>query len=253
MAVSSEPNLLERRARTPDFPLALQRMAITPDIQRKDISNTINFNFKGSTGSLPTVQPTKAAAGDISTCGSEQGQIDVRRIVSNSLSKALKRLAQDDHHDGGCSDKSSDSVSQVVRIEVHIEDEVNGDKTVPYEEQVAENTQENKQQSQAGKIQNGSGSSTCINENPSSVEKSDGVGSGDVRLKHNDISSNLVRNSGHNDIAVCNKGQPISNSVKLKAEHSPPFVPEQITNHSDVATPPGGDSPLLSSRLPITY
>ena len=252
MAVSSEPNLLERRARTPDFPLALQRMAITPDIQRKDISNTINFNFKGSTGSLPTVQPTKAAAGDISTCGSEQGQIDVRRIVSNSLSKALKRLAQDDHHDGGgCSDKSSDSVTQVVRIEVHIEDEVNGDKTVPCEEQATENTQEKKRQIQVGKIQNASGSS--INENPSSVEKSDGVGSGDVHLKHNDISSNLARNSGHNDIAVSNKGQPISNSVKLKAEHSPPFVPEQITNHSDVATPPGSDSPLLSSRLPITY
>ncbi len=96
MVTSSEPNLLISRSQTPDFPIIQQqRIALTPDVRKKTTTTNISsFNYnKGSNGSLPTVEASKATANIIITSSSpEQRHEDISQLVSASLTRAMNRL-----------------------------------------------------------------------------------------------------------------------------------------------------------------
>ena len=92
METTSEPSLLQHRARTPDFPLSLQRSALTPDVTKKGVAVAgASFSFNGSTGSLPSVEPSKATANVIISHTSPEQSRDVNVIVSDCLAKAIER------------------------------------------------------------------------------------------------------------------------------------------------------------------
>ena len=92
--VTSEPDLLGTRSKTPDYPLEnglqnIQRMAITPDFRRKkDIpfNNIRAITFTGSSGSLPLVSTSTVAA---TKSAQIQNGSDIKEIVTNCLTRAL--------------------------------------------------------------------------------------------------------------------------------------------------------------------
>ena len=91
METSSEP-ILQQRAHTPDFPLSLQRVALTPDVTKKGraVGGGL-FSFNGSTGSLPSVEPSKATANVVISHTSPEQSRDVNVVVSDCLAKAIER------------------------------------------------------------------------------------------------------------------------------------------------------------------
>ena len=275
MVTSSEPNLLMPRSQTPDFPLMIQRMALTPDVRKKDVVSNISFTFnKGSTGSLPTVEASKATANVTVVCSSpEQRHEDISQLVSISLAKAMNRFIEDNDNmvdknetsgvcqndvegrergvtvDGGVSERNE--VNAIKECSVSI------DGGIVFEQSVDNN---GKQVNKLVECTDGNGES-CTNNNleqssltnvrlkieKTEVDNDQSVNNGDVTIvTHNKIVTPPGINNG--GLPTSKNGDATlttSNSeVSLNEDHTPPVTPP--TNRSK-------SSPGLLARYAITY